>query len=254
MRSNDAQKQLTQTSLKGSRLVMVDVSCRDTSNHIIQLSFTVQLVMSCPHCKKTLTTTSSLTRHLPEKHEHNTTRIQCDLCQKSFARPEHCRRHVHVVHKQAFKSQTSLCHSIDSKGFHFLMHPEPNSEDNVNMDLPTNQAHLQPNSEDNVNMDLPTNQAHLQPNSEDNVNMELPTNQAHLQPKSTGTINMDLPTTQTHQMPMEQMIFDDGSGQLDHNGHIDPDLLLVDPELFALLTRFFNNISSWEVCYIMLHL
>ena len=150
---------------------MVDVSCRGTSNHIIQLSFTVQLVMSCPHCKKTFTTTSSLTRHLREKHEHNTTRIQCDLCQKSFVRPEHYRRHVHVVHRQAFKSQTSRCHGIESKGFHFLMHPEPNSEDNMNMDLPTNQAHLQPNSEENM--------------------------------------NMDLPTTQTHQMPMEQMIYDD---------------------------------------------
>ena len=76
----------------------------------------------------------------------------------------------------------------------------------------------------------------------------------HLEPNSEEHMNIDLPTNQAHQLPMEQMIFDDGSGQLDHNGHIDPNLLLVDPELFALLTHFFNNISSSEVCYIMLHL
>ena len=161
MRSSDAQTQLTQTSLKGARVVMVDVSCRGTSNHIIQLSFTVQLVMSCPHCKKPFTTTSSLTRHLREQHEHNTTRIQCDLCHRSFVRPEHYPRHVHVLHKDAVKSQTSRCHCIENKGFHFLMLPEPNLEDNMNMDLPTNQAHLQPNSKENMTMDLPTNQAQI---------------------------------------------------------------------------------------------
>ena len=107
---------------------MVDVSCCVTSNHIIQLSFTVSLVMSCLHCKKTFTKTSSLTRHLREKHEGNTTRIQCDLCQTSFVRPEHYRRHVHVVHKQAFKSQTSPCQVIKSKPFNFPMHLQPNSE------------------------------------------------------------------------------------------------------------------------------
>ena len=186
------------------------------SNHIIQLSFTVQPVMSCPHCKKTFTKTSSLTRHLRERHERNTARIQCDLCQKSFVHLEHYRRYVHVVHNRAFTSQTSQCHGIESKGFHVLMHLEPNSDEHMNIDLPTNQAHLEPNSEEHMNMDLPTNQA--------------------------------------HQLPIEQMIFDDGSGQLDLNGHIDPDLLLVDPELFALLTHFFNNISSSVVCYIMLHL
>ena len=76
----------------------------------------------------------------------------------------------------------------------------------------------------------------------------------HLEPNSDEHMNIDLPTNQAHILPMEQMIFDDESGQHDHNGHIDPDLLLVDPELFALLTHFFNNISSSEVCYIMLHL
>ena len=174
---------------------MVDVSCCVTTNYIIQLSFTVSLVMSCPHCKKTFTKTTSLTRHLREKHEGNTTRIQCDLCQRSFARPEHYRRHVRVVHKQAFKSQTSPYQVIKSKPFNFPMRLQPNSEKNINMDSPTNQA---------------------------------------------------------HQIPMELMIFDCESGQHDHNGHMELDLL--DSELFALLMHFFNNISSWEVCYIMLQL
>ena len=107
---------------------------------------------------------------------------------------------------------------VDPELFALLMPPEANSEDNMNM-----------------NMDLPTNQAHLHPNSEE-------------------TMTMDIPRPERYQMPLEQMIFDDGAGQLDHSGHIDPDLLLVNPELFALLTHFFSNISSWEVCYIMLHL
>ena len=46
---------------------------------------------------------------------------------------------------------------------------------------------------------------------------------------------------------MEPMIFVYGSGQHDHNEQMEPDLLLLDSELFALLTHFFNNISSWEV-------
>ena len=39
-------------------------------------------------------------------------------------------------------------------------------------------------------------------------------------------------------MPMEPMIFVYGSGQHDHNEQMEPDLLLLDSELFALLTHF----------------
>ena len=147
--------------------------------------------MPCPRCKKIFTTNCSLTRHLQEKHWDYTTRIQCELCQKSFSRPEHYQRDVCTLHKQPFKSQPSPCHVIGSKPFDLAVHFQANSEGNTNMGLPTNQSHPMP------------------------------------------------------------IIFMDGVDQHGHNEDKKPDFLLLDSELFALLTEFFNNISSWEVFHIM---
>ena len=147
--------------------------------------------MSCPRCKKIFTAKCSLTRHLREKHWDYTTRIQCELCHKSFVRPEHYRRHVRKLHKHTFKSQPSPCHVGESNPLYHPLHVQTNSEGNTDMGPPKNQTHAMP------------------------------------------------------------IIFADGVGQHGHNEDMKPDVLLLDSELFALLTEFFNNISSWEVCYIM---
>ena len=73
----------------------------------------------------------------------------------------------------------------------------------------------------------------------------------HFQANSEGNTDMGPPKNQTHSVPMNVA---DGVDQQDHNKDMKPDVLLLDSELFALLTEFFNNISSWEVCYIMSHL
>ena len=85
-------------------------------------SLLISAMATCQQCQQTFARTSSLTRHLREKHGQNQSRIECGECARTFSRAEHYRRHVRTQHNQAFTLPSYPCPACPNKIFNRLDH------------------------------------------------------------------------------------------------------------------------------------